>query len=87
MRALLVAALLIGLPTAKALADAPPPQGAKPLTQLLQDIEKSADFAYFDEVDWDDGAYEVEYYTKTGAKKKLHIDPVSGTSRGPDTPR
>jgi hypothetical protein len=82
MRTLLVAALLTGMPTAGALADSPPPPGAKPLTQLLQEIEKSADFGYIDEVDWDDGVYEVEYYTKTGAKKKVHIDPVSGTSRG-----
>ena len=56
MRILLVTALLIGLPSANALAvDTPPPQGAKPLTEPLQSIEKSADFGYIDEVDWDDG--------------------------------
>ena len=71
MRVLLVAALLIGLPSANALADTPPPQGAKPLTELLQGIERSADFGYIDEVEWDDSAYEVEYYTKAGGKKKV----------------
>ncbi len=81
MRALLVAVLLIGLPAAHALADSPPPPGAKPLTELLKGIEQSADFGFFDEVDWDDGAYEVEYYLKTGAKKKVSIDPVTGTQR------
>ena len=82
MRILLVTALLIGLPSAKALAvDTPPPQGAKPLTEPLQSIEKSADFGYIDEVDWDDGAYEVEYYTKAGVKKKVYIDPVTGNPR------
>ena len=82
MRVLLVTALLIGLPSANALAgDAPPPQGAKSLSELLQSIEKSADFRYIDEVDWDDGAYEVEYYTNAGVKKKVYIDPVTGNQR------
>lgn len=81
MRTLLVAALLLGLPATGALADPPPPQGAKPMTELLQNIERSADFGYFDEVEWDDGFYEVEYYTKTGTKKKIYIDPVSGNQR------
>jgi hypothetical protein len=81
MRALLVAALLSGLPTADALADTPPPQGAKPLTELLQGIEKSTDFGYIDEVEWDNGLYEVEYFTKAGAKKKVYIDPISGNQR------
>jgi hypothetical protein len=82
MRTLLAAGLLIGLPSANALAqDLPPPQGAKPLSQLLQTIEKSADFAYIDEVDWDDGVFKVEYFTQAGAKKKIRIDPVTGNER------
>ena len=51
------------------------------MTDLLQGIERSADFGYFDEVEWDDGFYEVEYYTKTGTKKKIYIDPVSGNQK------
>lgn len=81
MRTLFVAVLLIGLSSTVALADAPPPQGAKPLSELLQSIEKGADFGYIDEVDWDDGTYEVEYYTKAGVKEKVRIDPVSGNLR------
>lgn len=81
MRALLVAALLIALPSTNAPADTPPPQGAKPLSEVLQGIERSADFGYIDQVEWDDGAYEVEYYTKAGEKKKVYIDPVSGNQR------
>lgn len=81
MRALLAAALLIGVSSTAALADPPPPQDAKPLSQLLQSIEKTADFGYIDEVEWGAGAYEVEYYTKTGTKKKVYIDPVSGKQR------
>lgn len=79
MRTLLATALVIGLSGAHALADDnPPPQGAKPLSVLLQTIEKSADFRNFDEIEWDDGVYEVEYYTQAGAKKTVRIDPVSG---------
>lgn len=81
MRALLVAAALSAWLGANAHADTPPPPGAKPLTELLQGIEKSPDFQYIAEIEWDDGTYEVEYYTKAGAKKKVHIDPVSGNQR------
>ena len=51
------------------------------MTGLLQGIEKSADFGYFDEIEWDSGAYEVKYYTKTGTKKKIYMDAVSGNQR------
>jgi hypothetical protein len=81
MRVLFIVALLTGLPAADALADPPPAQGAKPLTELLQAIEKSAEFGYIDEVEWDNGSYEVEYYTRGGEKKKVYIDPVSGNQR------
>jgi hypothetical protein len=81
MRQLLTAVLLIGLSTATAFADAPPPKDAKPLSELLQSIEKTGDFGYFDEVEWEDSAWEVNYYTKIGTKKKMHIDPISGKQR------
>ena len=82
IRTLLVAALLICLPSANALSvDAPPPQGAKPLSALLQSIEKSADFRHIDEIDWDEGVYEIKYYTQSGARKKVRVDPVSGNQR------
>jgi hypothetical protein len=81
MRILLVAAVMIALSMTNALANTPPTQGAKPLSELLQSIEKSADFGYIEEVEWDDRAYEIEYYTKTGVKKKVYIDPVSGNQR------
>lgn len=78
MRTLLVAALMLGLASTVARADPPPPAEAKPLSEILRGIEAGADFGYFDEVEWDDGFYEVEFYTKTGTKKKIYIDPVSG---------
>lgn len=78
MRILFVVAAMIGLFVSNAVADAPPPQGAKPLSELLQSIEQRGGFRYIDEVDWDHGTYEVEYYTQAGAKVKIQIDPVSG---------
>jgi hypothetical protein len=81
MRALLAAALLIGMSSTAVLADPPPPKDAKPLSQLLQSIEKTGDFGYFDEIEWETNAWEVKYYTNTGTKKKVYIDPVSGKER------
>jgi uncharacterized membrane protein YkoI len=81
MRALIATLLLVGLSSTAALADPPPAQDAKPLSELLQSVEKGADFGYFDEVEWENGSYEVEFYTKTGTKKKIYIDAVSGNHR------
>lgn len=81
MRTLLVAALMFGAFAAVARADPPPPTGAKPLSEILQSIEQDTDFGYFDEVEWDDGFYEVEFYTNDGTKKKLYIDPITGERR------
>ena len=79
MRSLFVAALVIGLSGSLALAqESPPLQGARPLSDLLATIEKSGDFRNFDEIEWEHGVYEVEYYTKAGAKMTVRIDPVSG---------
>lgn len=78
MRMLLVATALIGVSVVPALADAPPPHDAKPLSQILLGVENSPNFGYFDEIDWDNGHYEVEYYTNTGTKKEIYIDPVTG---------
>lgn len=79
MRIFLMAAALASVPLSNALArDAPPPQGAKPLSELLQGVEKRPDFQYIDEVDWDHGAYKVEYYTQQGAEVKIRIDSISG---------
>jgi len=78
MRILVASALLIGFHSTMALADPPPPPGSKPVSELLQSIEKSPDFGYIDEVEWEDNALEVKFYTKTGTKKKVYLDPKSG---------
>lgn len=62
-------------------ADRPPANG-KPLSEIVRAMEQRDDFSYFDEIEWDeDGYWEVEYFTKDGAKRELRIDPVSGEAR------
>jgi hypothetical protein len=62
-------------------AEAPPPEGSKPLTEILRPIETGPDFAYFEEVEFENGKYNIEYYKKDGSKHKMEIDPLTGTPR------
>lgn len=81
MRTLLIGSVMLALSGTAAFADPPPPRNGKPLSEILQDIEAKVDFGYFDEVEWDDGVYEIEFYTTSGSKKKIYIDPVSGAQK------
>ena len=63
-----------------------PPEGSKPLTEILRPIETRPDFAYFEEVEFEDGKYKIEYYTKAGSKQKIEVDPLTGLPRQ-DAPR
>lgn len=79
MRSLLAAIAMIGLLAPAAFAEAPPPPQAKPLSEILKTVESRPDFRYIDEAEWEHGSYyEIEYYTKEGAKVKIRVDPVSG---------
>ncbi|MFN3938174.1 MAG: PepSY domain-containing protein [Gemmobacter sp.] len=61
---------------------APPPDGAKPLSEIIAGIEASQDVAWIDEVDWDDrGYWKIEFYTPAGAEVEIRVDPVSGEIR------
>ena len=61
---------------------AKPPADAVPLSQIAAKIEQRADFAHFDDIDWDDdGYYEIEYVTKDGAEVSIKIDPRTGEPR------
>src|SRR5690625_1092280 len=64
-----------------ALADDPPPPDAKPLSEILQQIEQESDFAYFDEVEWEDGLWEIEFWTEGRRRVKMKVDPVSGEAQ------
>jgi hypothetical protein len=80
-RAFLWAALLC-LPSV-VLAEAAPPEGSKPLTEILRPIETRPDFAYFEEVELENGKYKIEYFTKGGSKQKIEVDPLTGTPSQP----
>ena len=80
-RAFLGTALLC-LPSV-VLAEAAPPEGSKPLTEILRPIETRPDFAYFEEVELENGKYKIEYFTKGGSKQKIEVDPLTGTPRQP----
>lgn len=74
----LVAALAGATP---AFAGPPPPDGAKPLSDILAQVEQRPDFRYIDEAEFEHGSYKVEYYTKDGVKHKIYIDPATGKQR------
>lgn len=79
-------ALILGLGAALAAlplrADAPPPPGALPLSQVIALLEAEGGIAYIDEVEWDDDGYwEVEYLTSDGRKVEVKLDPLTGLPR------
>ena len=58
-----------------------PPPNSKKLSEIVAKVEQRPDFRYIGEVDWDDGGYEVTYYTTDNAKVEIKFDPVSGETR------
>jgi hypothetical protein len=64
-------------------AEAAPPQGSKPLTEILRPIEARSDFAYFEEIELEEGKYKIEYFTKDGSKQKIEVDPLTGATPAP----
>jgi hypothetical protein len=58
-----------------------PPQDAKKLSEIIAKVEQRPDFRYIDEVEWDDGGYQVTYYTTDDAKVEVKFDPVSGETK------
>ncbi|HSP24775.1 MAG TPA: PepSY domain-containing protein [Saliniramus sp.] len=64
-----------------ALADDRPPEGSMPLSTIVTQIENEPGFAYFDEIEFDDGVWEIDYYRADGAKVSVDIDPIDGRAR------
>ncbi|MGH7044803.1 MAG: PepSY domain-containing protein [Stellaceae bacterium] len=62
-------------------AGPPPPAGAKPLSEILGQIERTPDFRYIGEAELEHGLYKIEYSSKDGVKHKVYIDPMTGTVR------
>lgn len=78
---LLAAALMAGVGLAPAYAQTPdraPPQNAMKLSEIVAKVEQRDGFRYIDDIEWDDGAYEVTYYTTDKAKVEIRFDPVTG---------
>jgi hypothetical protein len=64
-------------------AEAAPPEGSKPLTEILRPIEAQPDFAYFEEIELEDGKYKIEYFKKDRSKQKIEVDPLTGAPSKP----
>lgn len=58
--------------------DRSPPENGKKLSEIIAKVEQRQDFRYISEIDWDDGAYEVTYYTSDKAKVEIKYDPITG---------
>ena len=71
-------AVLLAASPALAADDKPlPPPNAKKLSEILAKVEQRDGFRYVKEVDWDNGAYTVTYYTSDKAKVEITYDPVT----------
>jgi len=77
MRALLLATVLMLPLSAMAYADEPP-AGSMPLSSILKKVEARDKFGYIGEVEYDDGYYDVTWYTTKGAKVEEKLDPRTG---------
>jgi hypothetical protein len=64
-------------------AEAAPPEGSKPLTEILRPIEAQPDFAYFEEIELEGGKYKIEYFKKDRSKQKIEVDPLTGAPSKP----
>ena len=73
--------LLAVTPNIGCAADEKPPANAKPFSEIARTIEQRTDFQAFESIEFEHGVYEVEYFTKEGKEKKLHLDPVSGAEK------
>ncbi|WP_214471133.1 PepSY domain-containing protein [Mesorhizobium sp. dw_380] len=79
-RFLMATSVAVFLAAGSALAadDKPlPPPNAKKLSDIIAKVEQRDGFQYVKEVDWDDGAYIVTYYTADKAKVQITYDPVT----------
>ncbi|PLP59483.1 hypothetical protein CYK37_09165 [Mesorhizobium loti] len=71
-----IALIAAAAPAGAQARDVPPPN-AKKLSEIIATVEQRPDFAFIDEVDWDNKGYEVTYFTKDNAKVEIKYDPVT----------
>ena len=74
--------MALALSAGPALAERTPPEEALPLSEIVAGLESSFDIHFIDEIEWDeDGYWEIEMFTRDGAKVEVKIDPVTGEVR------
>jgi hypothetical protein len=54
-----------------------PPANAKPLSEIIKSIEDQG-YKNIEEVEFDDGAWEIEVHQASGKEVEIHVDPVAG---------
>ncbi|MGL4414981.1 PepSY domain-containing protein [Roseinatronobacter monicus] len=75
--------MALALSAGPALADRTPPAKALALSEIVAALESQYDIHFIDDIDWDDNGYwDVEFFTRDGAKVDLKIDPVTGRPHG-----
>ena len=80
MRMIAAALVAITLPAMAMADDAPPPEGAKKLSEVIAALEGRVGdtLSYIDEAEWDDGRWEIEYVTTDGSEVEVNIDALTG---------
>lgn len=72
--------LALALNAGAASADQRPQRDALPLSAIVSGLEAAYDIHFIDEIEWDDdGHWEIEFFTRDGAKIELRIDPETGS--------
>lgn len=54
-----------------------PPANAKPLSAIIKSMEDQG-YKNIEEVEFDDGAWEIEVHQAGGKEIEIHVDPVAG---------
>lgn len=76
-----MASLLVAGPVLAADDTHLPPPNAKKLSEIIAKVEQRDGFRYVKEVDWDNGAYTVTYYTSDKAKVEITYDAVTAETK------
>lgn len=54
-----------------------PPAGAKPLSEIIKSLEDRG-YKNISEVEFEDGAWEIDAHPADGKEVEIHVDPVAG---------
>ncbi len=82
MQSLFAVAAVAGLPLAWVMADDRPPANAKPLVEIVEQLEREG-YGPFVDISFDDGYWEVEVY-EGDTQYELEVDPQTGKVRSKD---